>query len=505
MRLSPTQLRWALPAVGLTIGAVFAAWLLLSFGVQPSGRPSDAEPRATADTTPQPVAAVLAPTAVPTAAAIEQASEQATPGPSPFSGIAQPPPEPPKRGGLVTHTVAADEVLWQIADHYNLRPETVLWANDLDDPDLLLVGQQLVIPPQDGVLYTVRSGDRLADVAQRYGVDVPTIVGANEISDADQVQAGVDIFLPGARPLSASGRIAALAEAAPDAELAAALAAPPIPLPDNINALLAAGWLRTEQLSDLYKTSEPGSNVLHQLPGGARLERLEGVKSGRILVRDPGDGRSRQAMTGWVNASDLDVGRAPSSRELPLAYPADTAMDIAHVFAPYRSQLDGAPYAEANCGPTAVGMVLDAFGVSVPSRQLRAEALDAQHMYGNGVGTLITALASVVDRHGLSSLDLEAGGALRRWTLDDIRAHVRQGHPVVVQVRYRSLPGRGGVYYFGDHYIVLTGVVADGFLYNDPIDVDGLGWDRVMSGERLRTAMDASDRRYAFAAFAVSR
>src|SRR5204863_7169695 len=124
----------------------------------------------------------------------EQASEQATPGPSPFSGIAQPPPEPPKRGGLVTHTVSADEVLWQIADHYNLRPETVLWANDLDDPDLLLVGQQLVIPPQDGVLYTVRPGDRLADVASQYGVELAAIVSSNQLGDANLVQAGSDIF-----------------------------------------------------------------------------------------------------------------------------------------------------------------------------------------------------------------------------------------------------------------------------------------------------------------------
>ena len=76
---------------------------------------------------------------------------------------------------------------------------------------------------------------------------------------------------------------------------------------------------------------------------------------------------------------------------------------------------------------------------------------------------------------------------------------------MIVQVRYRSLPGRGGAYYFGDHYILVTGVVGDGFLYNDPIDIDGLGWDRVMSADRLRTAMDASDRRYAFSAFAVSR
>jgi len=501
LRLSPTQQRLVLPVVGVAGGAALAAWLFLSFRYQPV--PPAEVPQAAVSGTAEPVAA---PVALPTAIANPPPTAQPTTEPSPFSGIAQPPPEPPKRTGLVTHTVAPDEVLWQIADHYNLRPETILWANDLDDPDLLLVGQQLVIPPQDGVLYTVRFGDRLADVAQRYGVELQTIVGANDIADANLVQAGVDIFLPGARPLSASGRIAAVAEAGPDAEQAAALAAPPIPLPDNINALLAAGWLRTQDASDLYRTSEVGSSVLHQLPGGARLERLDGVKGGRILVRDPGDGRNRQAMTGWVNAIDLDIGRAPSSRELPLAYPADTAMDIAHVFAPYRSQLDGAPYAEANCGPTAVGMVLEAFGISVPSRQLRAEALDAQHMYGNGVGTLITALSAVVERHGPSSLDLyAAGGGLYHWTLDDIRAHVQQGHPVVVQVRYRSLPGRGGVYYFGDHYIVITGVVPDGFLYNDPIDIDGLGWDRVMSGDRLRTAMDASDRRYAYSAFAVAR
>ena len=42
----------------------------------------------------------------------------------------------------------------------------------------------------------------------------------------------------------------------------------------------------------------------------------------------------------------------------------------------------------------------------VPPRQLRAEALDAQHMYGNGVGTLITALAQVAQQHGLQALDL---------------------------------------------------------------------------------------------------
>ena len=442
----------------------------------------------------------LAPTA-PSA----EATPVETPEPSAFAGIAEPPPTPPPRTTPIHHTVAAGDVLWQIAEQYSLRPETILWANDVEDPDLLLVGQDLLIPPADGVVYTVRPGDSLVDVAIRYGVDTQAIIGANQLQDADQIQAGADIFLPGGRPLASAAATAASATASAAGEdQAVAAAGPPAALPDNIDALLGAGWLSAAHLTNLYKAAEPGSTNLHQLPGGARLERLNGFSRGRIQVRDPGDGRSRQAMTGWVDAFDVEVGRAPATRQLPQAYPTDTAMDIFHVFAPYRSQLDGSAYQEANCGPTAVGMALDAFGVSVPPRQLRAEALDAQHMFGNGVGTLITALAQVVEENGLSAIDVrEASGALRRWSLDDVRAQVQQGHPVIVQVRYRSLPGRGGAYYFGDHYILVTGVAGDGFLYNDPIDIDGIGWDRIISGATLRTAMNASDQRYAYSAVAV--
>jgi hypothetical protein len=337
-------------------------------------------------------------------------------------------------------------------------------------------------------------------------VDAQAIIGANQLQDADQIQAGADIFLPGGRPLASAATTAAATASAAGEDQAVAAAGPPAALPDNIDTLLGAGWLNAAHVTNLYKAAEPGSTNLHQLPGGARLERLNGFSRGRIQVRDPGDGRTRQAMTGWVDAFDLDVGRAPVTRQLPQAYPTDTAMDIFHVFAPYRSQLDGSAYQEANCGPTAVGMALDAFGVSVPARQLRAEALNAQHMFGNGVGTLITALAQVVEENGLSAIDLrEPSGALRRWSLDEVRAQVQQGHPVIVQVRYRSLPGRGGAYYFGDHYILVTGAAGDGFLYNDPIDIDGIGWDRIISGATLRTAMNASDQRYAYSAVGVGR
>lgn len=494
-----TRLRLlAVGGLGLCV-VVAAGWFIAA-----SSRISPAAPVASE---PPPQAPASAPEPTLAALASAQPTPLAAPESSPFAGIAELPAAPPKRTGPVHHIVSAGEVLWQIAEQYGLRPETILWSNDIVDPDLLLVGQDLLIPAADGVLYTVRPGDRLGDIVNRYGVDQQAVVSSNQLGDADQIVAGVDIFLPGGRPLAASGQADATTSVdGANPEQDAAANAPAVALPDNIDALLGSGWLRTQHVADLYKSADGASSKLHQLPGGARLERLDGFRSGRIQVRDPGDGHTRQAMTGWVDAIDLDVGKAPATRELPLAYPTDTAMDISHVFAPYRSQLDGSPYAAANCGPTAVGMSLEAFGVSVPAPQLRAAALDAQHMYGNGVGTLITALAQVVQENGLSAMDLHDGaGALRRWGLDDIRAHIQQGHPVIVQVRYRSLPGRGGAYYFGDHYIVVTGAVGDGFLYNDPIDIDGLGWDRAISGATLRAAMNASDPRYAYTAVAVGR
>jgi LysM repeat protein len=401
-------------------------------------------------------------------------------------------------------------VLWEIAEKYQLRPETILWVNDVDNPDILLVGQKLLIPPVDGVLYTVQPDERLADIATRYGVELDAVASANGMSNVDSLVAGVDIFLPGARPMRRSAS-APTAEPSvvqgPDGEQNAAIVAPPIPLPANIDVLLATSWLSADGQTMLWRDPEQGARQLHALPAGVRLERLEGFKGGRIQVRDPGDGVTRQAMTGWVNAMDLAPGKAPATGQLPVSYPAATAMDIAHVFAPYRSQLDGGPWAEANCGPTAVSMGLAAFGIDVIPGKLRPQVLNAQRMWGNNTGTLITALAEVVQSYGIHALDLySADGGLYRWSLDDIRTHVRQGHPVVVQVRYRSLPGRGGVAYYGDHYILVTGALPDGsFLYNDPINHDGVGWDRVMSADRLKTAMNASASRYAYTAFALSR
>lgn len=479
------QRHFSLVAGGL-IGIGIAVWLLATYGYRPSQ--SDL-----ASTTPP----MVVPTTTPSQPAGVVGSNPDVP--SSFDGISTPPPPAPARDSVTTHLVATGETLWQIADQYHLRPETLLWANDIGNADLIIAGSTLVIPPADGVLYSVQDGDHLADISQRYGLSISAILEGNDLSDPDLLVTGQTLFLAGARPVRAAAS-PATSSAADDGSTPA-----DVTLPSNIDDILASGWLEVADTTDFYKSAGSASSVLDQLPSGAPLERLDGTSGDRIQVRDPGDGQTREAFTGWVSAFSVVPGVAPPSRTLPLAYPADTSMDMPQVFAPYRSQLDGSPYATANCGPTTIGMGLSAFGVDVPPAEVRAEALDAQKMWGNGVGTLITGLAGVVQEHGLTPVGLyDATGALQHWTTDDIAYQVQLGHPVVVQVRYRALPGRESTAFYGDHYLLVTGLVPDGFLYNDPIDHDGIGWDRVMTASQLTTAMNASASQYAYTAFGIS-
>jgi uncharacterized protein YvpB len=170
---------------------------------------------------------------------------------------------------------------------------------------------------------------------------------------------------------------------------------------------------------------------------------------------------------------------------------------------PYRSQLDGNPWAAANCGPTSVAMVLEAHGVQATSTEVRRRVMALQRTPNcDECGAFIEHLAGAVEAYGLQSIGLQGDdGKLSRWSLDDIRAGLRAGHPVLAQVMYRQLPGREDSPYYGDHYVVVTGMLGEDFLYNDPID-DGPGYGRLIRADQLRRAMAASD--FPLAAFATA-
>src|ERR1051326_1752102 len=271
-------------------------------------------------------------------------------------------------------------------------------------------------------------------------------------------------------------------------------------------------WLDTARAGALWSTSGASASRLLDLPPATLMEVVGAdIQATRVHVRLPGNGRNVPPADGWVDGDSIARAAPPSARDLPRAYPADLKADV-RVNVPYRTQLDGSDYASANCGPTVLGMALESFGMNLPPPDLRGEVLNSENFdpTDTDAGSFIWALASVARDKGLQPRGLyDVDGSLHHWTVDDIRASLRAKQPVIVQVVYRGLPGREDSGYYGDHYIIVTGLVGDRFLYNDPIGGreanEAPGYDRLMTADQLQHAMHASDTEYAFSAFGLSR
>lgn len=83
------------------------------------------------------------------------------------------------RLAVIKYLVQEGDSLFEIAETFALKPETVLWGNwvTLDqDPHTLKPGQELDIPPVDGVLHTWSEGESLDAVADYFYVDSEDII-----------------------------------------------------------------------------------------------------------------------------------------------------------------------------------------------------------------------------------------------------------------------------------------------------------------------------------------
>jgi murein DD-endopeptidase MepM/ murein hydrolase activator NlpD len=100
---------------------------------------------------------------------------------------------------LRTYTVVSGDTLGEIAGRFGLATTTVYWANkaQLPDPASLRVGQQLLIPPMDGLLVKVAAKDTLASLAAKYKVSDQDIVDANNLPDTT-LTLGQTLLIPGA-------------------------------------------------------------------------------------------------------------------------------------------------------------------------------------------------------------------------------------------------------------------------------------------------------------------
>jgi hypothetical protein len=181
------------------------------------------------------------------------------------------------------------------------------------------------------------------------------------------------------------------------------------------------------------------------------------------------------------------------------------APDVLWLGVPARSQFDGTPYAAANCGPSALGMVLEAYGLWMPTHELRLLANALQGSWGYDDGIALDYLAEIGARAGLTPLGLYEEGrrGYHRWTVDEVRRAVRDGYPVIVLTKYRLLPGNAAYGGEVNHYVVISGLIGDDFLYNDSAYGGGGGRALILPAAQLEMAWGTADIPHHAVAFAV--
>src|SRR5215212_1015121 len=95
-------------------------------------------------------------------------------------------------------TVVEGDTIRSIAAEFSVSMSTILASNRLDNPDLIQVGQEIIIPPVDGVIAEVKQGETLGQLAERYGAQVEDVALANALpNDADRGVPFDKILVPG--------------------------------------------------------------------------------------------------------------------------------------------------------------------------------------------------------------------------------------------------------------------------------------------------------------------
>lgn len=123
----------------------------------------------------------------------------------------------------IVHTVTYGDTLESIAVKYGTTSENIMKANNLANPNMLTLGQQLNVwsefsaqtqtaivesvesaptqpesAPQPQVVHTVQRGEFIAQIARRYSVSAADIISANNLANPDRIYAGQQLVIPGA-------------------------------------------------------------------------------------------------------------------------------------------------------------------------------------------------------------------------------------------------------------------------------------------------------------------
>ena len=107
---------------------------------------------------------------------------------------------------ILIYTVVGGDTPGAIAERFGISLNTLLWANNIANPNLIKVGDELIILPVTGVKYEVKKGDTIEAIAKKFKGDVDEILSFNGLATGEPLEVGSVLIIPDGEivpPLSA--------------------------------------------------------------------------------------------------------------------------------------------------------------------------------------------------------------------------------------------------------------------------------------------------------------
>ncbi|MCL4535511.1 MAG: C39 family peptidase, partial [Bacteroidetes bacterium] len=156
--------------------------------------------------------------------------------------------------------------------------------------------------------------------------------------------------------------------------------------------------------------------------------------------------------------------------------------------------------------PATLGMIMSFYGEHWSTTSIRRSVVEHSGIPSYDAGSTWEDIAYAAQKRGFTTIGLFDGmGGYRRWTFDDLMQQVQQGRPVMLLVRFWSLPGHEQKAWYGDHYIIFLGTTPNGdVVYHDSAWRGDQGGYLVMSREQLDRAWTRTSIGVQYSAMALA-
>ncbi len=206
-----------------------------------------------------------------------------------------------------SYVVQRGDTLWLIAQRHNTTMGALIQANSLSNPDVIEVGQALVLPGSGLRTHVVRPGETMWLISRQYGVTVNELSRQNNVVNVNMLFTGTTLIIPGkgttpAAPPAAVPAVSSRAFSASELDLFARIVHAESAGEPYIGQVAVAATILNRMDSSRYPNTLSG--VVYQIEGG--YYQYSPVLDGRINL--PANETARMAVRDAISGQDPSLG-----------------------------------------------------------------------------------------------------------------------------------------------------------------------------------------------------